>query len=152
MHRRSFARWIALGLALAGLGAAGAHASATGEVVVRMRGFRSDRGRAYVALWRKPEGFPGHPPPEAPSRVVPIGKSTAEARFEALAPGSFAVTVFHDENDDSELEENFLGIPREGVGFSRNVKPRFRAPRYREAELQLLPGERELVEIEMLYL
>ncbi len=127
-------------------------ASSPGEIIVRMTGFRNDHGKAYVALWRAPERFPGTPPAGSPTRLVKVEHHSAEARFNDVAPGSFAVTVFHDEDGDSELKENFLGIPKEGIGFSRNVRPRFRAPRYREAELLLEPGEHEVVTIQMQYL
>lgn len=127
-------------------------AEAPGEVIVQMSGFHSDRGKAFVALWRTADHFPGVPPPDTPARVVPIVGRTAEARFTDVPPGSFAITVFHDEDGDAQLKENIVGVPKEGIGFSRNVKPRFRAPRYREAELALEPGEHEQVAIRMLYL
>jgi len=129
-----------------------AHAAAPGVVTVKMSGFRSDRGTAFVALWKSERGFPGTPPPDAPSRVVPIEHGKAHARFEGVFPGSFAITVFHDEDGDTELRENFFGIPKEGIGFSRNVRPRFRAPRFGEAAIVLRPAEEHVVEIKMLYL
>jgi uncharacterized protein (DUF2141 family) len=147
---RAMRRWLWLVLTFAA--PCEVFAATPGEINVDMAGFRSDRGRAYVALWRSAKHFPGTPPAGTATRVVVVLHGAARARFAAVEPGSFAITVFHDEDGDQELGENFLGIPNEGIGFSRNVRPRFRAPRYREAELVLQPSEHRTVEIEMLYL
>lgn len=37
-----------------------------------------------------------------------------------LEPGQYAIKMFHDENDNGEMDSNMLGIPKEGYGFSRN--------------------------------
>jgi uncharacterized protein (DUF2141 family) len=34
--------------------------------------------------------------------------------------GTYANSVFHDENDDGVLNTNFIGMPHEGYGFSNN--------------------------------
>jgi uncharacterized protein (DUF2141 family) len=53
-----------------------------------------------------------------------------------LAPGSYAVSVFHDANGNGKLD-TFVGIPKEGYGFSRNPPFRPRAPRFDEAQVDL---------------
>jgi uncharacterized protein (DUF2141 family) len=57
--------------------------------------------------------------------------------FEGLKPGTYAVSVLHDENANGRLETNFLGIPREGAGISNNASPEFSAPRFNDAAFQL---------------
>jgi len=42
--------------------------------------------------------------------------------FPGVAPGRYAVSVFHDENSNGKMDTNFIGIPREGVGASNNAK------------------------------
>lgn len=49
--------------------------------------------------------------------------SRATLRF-AVSAGRYAVFLFHDINGDLRLHRSFLGIPLEGVGFSRD--PRLR--------------------------
>jgi uncharacterized protein (DUF2141 family) len=39
--------------------------------------------------------------------------------FADLPYGSYGISAFHDENQDGKLN-TFLGVPREGVGFSNN--------------------------------
>jgi uncharacterized protein (DUF2141 family) len=47
-----------------------------------------------------------------------------------LKPGKFAFRYFHDENNDEKLNTNFMGIPKEGYGFSNNAKGSFGPPSF----------------------
>ena len=53
-----------------------------------------------------------------------------------LAPGDYAIAIIHDENRNGRLD-TFAGIPREGVGFSRNPVLRFGAPSFRSASFTI---------------
>ncbi|MBW6458399.1 MAG: DUF2141 domain-containing protein [FCB group bacterium] len=37
-----------------------------------------------------------------------------------LKPGKYTFKYFHDENNNKELDTNWLGIPKEGFGFSND--------------------------------
>ena len=56
--------------------------------------------------------------------------------FPALPDGSYAISLFHDENGNNRLD-TFAGIPREGVGFSRNPRLVFGPPRFSAAEFAI---------------
>ena len=45
--------------------------------------------------------------------------------FFELKEGSYAIRYFHDENSNKELDMNFLGIPKEGIGFSNDAYGKF---------------------------
>lgn len=45
--------------------------------------------------------------------------------FKDLKNGMYAIRYFHDENSNDELDMNFLGIPKEGIGFSNDALGRF---------------------------
>ncbi len=47
-----------------------------------------------------------------------------------LEPGKYAFKYFHDENNDEEINTNFMGIPKEGYGFSNNAKGTFGPPSF----------------------
>jgi uncharacterized protein (DUF2141 family) len=47
-----------------------------------------------------------------------------------LKPGKYAFKYFHDENNDEKLNTNFMGIPKEGYGFSNNAKGIFGLPSF----------------------
>ena len=49
-----------------------------------------------------------------------ISDNTCVIRIEDLKPGRYTFKFFHDENNNKELDTNWLGIPKEGFGFSNN--------------------------------
>lgn len=42
--------------------------------------------------------------------------------FPNLAPGTYAVKLYHDEDNNGKLDSNMLGIPSESYGFSNNPR------------------------------
>ncbi|MFI9654523.1 DUF2141 domain-containing protein [Guyparkeria sp. GHLCS8-2] len=44
-----------------------------------------------------------------------------------VAPGTYALAVIHDEDMSGKLDTQWLGIPREGCGFSSDARTRFGA-------------------------
>ncbi|HOZ30196.1 MAG TPA: DUF2141 domain-containing protein [Bacteroidales bacterium] len=49
-----------------------------------------------------------------------------------IPDGNYAVSVYHDENNNSKIDFNFLGLPMEGFGFSNNPTIYFGLPAYTE--------------------
>lgn len=47
----------------------------------------------------------------------------------------YAVSVYHDKNADNECNLNFLGIPREPYGFSKNFKPKLSKPTFDDCKV-----------------
>jgi uncharacterized protein (DUF2141 family) len=100
-------------------------------VSMDMLGLRSDKGKVLVCLTRRPDHFPDcRDDPDKRHFAVPA--RGGETLLGALAPGQYAIAIIHDENGNGRLD-TFAGIPREGVGFSRNPALRFGAPSFRAA-------------------
>lgn len=115
-------------------------------LAVRVDGFENRSGSAGIAVWNAALGFPDHVEHAVATMYSVIEDGVAVAQFDLLAPGVYAVTVFHDENDNHRFDKNWIGIPRETWGVSNNVRPRLRAPTFDEASVTLEPGD-TLVEI-----
>lgn len=62
--------------------------------------------------------------------VSPESVSVA-ASFE-LPPGTYAVAVLHDVNDNGEMDRR-MRLPQEPYGFSNGVVPRFGPPKFADA-------------------
>ncbi|MBD3223321.1 MAG: DUF2141 domain-containing protein, partial [Caldithrix sp.] len=69
--------------------------------------------------------------------TVTAQNDSVTIRFKDIAYGSYAVSLIHDENENMELDSNWLGIPKEGIAFSNNVKGRFGPPSFNEAKFEL---------------
>jgi len=70
-------------------------------------------------------------------------------RFENLPSGGYAIAILHDENANDRLDR-FAGIPREGIGFSRNPRFSFGPPAFSAARF-ILGNDRDVQNIRMRY-
>ncbi len=57
--------------------------------------------------------------------------------FSDLPNASYAISIFHDENSNEKLDKNFFGLPKEGYGFSNNIRPTFRPATFEESKFEL---------------
>jgi len=57
--------------------------------------------------------------------------------FESIPAGEYAISVIHDENNNEELDLNFLGIPKEGFGFGNDAKGAFGPPSFDKAKVKI---------------
>jgi uncharacterized protein (DUF2141 family) len=129
-------RIAALGIALAALTSGPAYAGSKNTITVRVSAFRSIRGSLRCRLYSRGDGFPGKPPFEA-ERSVAVAAKTMSCVFTDVVPGTYAVALFHDENDDGKLDTNFIGIPKEGVGVSNNKLRSLGPPTWDDAKFSL---------------
>jgi uncharacterized protein (DUF2141 family) len=57
--------------------------------------------------------------------------------FKDLLQGDYAFAIYHDENKNSKLDKNMLGVPTEYYGFSNNARRTFSAPSFQESSFDL---------------
>lgn len=118
------------------------------EVTIHMKGFRNNNGHVILGIYPDAETFSNPRSATTYKTDIKITDNEAVAIFD-LEAGDYAIALFHDENDDQELEMKAGAIPDEGWGFSRDalltpVWPDFedavfqidRTPTYLEINLQ----------------
>lgn len=109
--------------------------------VVRIR---NDKGQISCSLYSSADGFPKKDEKAVAHIVAPISEREAVCEFPGMAPGTYAVSVFHDENSNGKLDTNFLGIPREGVGASNDARGHMGPPKFDAAAFQFAGGRLSL--------
>lgn len=111
-------------------------------VTANMSGFKSDKGQVIIGLYKNPDNFPQkiERAPQRGTAKIKGGKSTFA--FKNVPPGVWAIAVFHDENGNGKFDTNFLGIPKEGWGTSRNARPAVGAPDFEDAKFTVKQGDR----------
>ena len=94
---------------------------------------RSNHGQVICTLFTPSDKFPDRSH-KGMTVKVPIQKDQATCRFKGVRYGDYAIVAFHDENHDGEFNQNWLGMPKEGFGFSDNPgtlrKPTFDDARF----------------------
>jgi uncharacterized protein (DUF2141 family) len=120
-------------------------------IVVKIAGLRNDKGQVLCALFSSAADFPKNPAKAAALTKSSISNRQAVCQFGGVAPGTYAVSVVHDENSNGKLDTNFIGIPKEGVGASRNAPGHFGPPKFAAAAFSFPGGKLEL-NITVIYL
>ncbi len=72
-------------------------------------------------------------------QLSPIKGGRAAATFHDLKPGTYAAAILHDENQNAEMDFNWLGMPLEGYGFSNDAAGTFGPPSFEAAAFRLSP-------------
>jgi len=57
--------------------------------------------------------------------------------------GVYAIEVFQDLNSNGKMDTNFLGLPREPYGFSRDAHPRLSKPDFSRVKFEVAAGQND---------
>jgi uncharacterized protein (DUF2141 family) len=122
-----------------------AQSSSCPGIHVKVLNIRNSTGTVDCALFDSPDGFRIEALNSAMNvMVMTIRKTEARCDFEDIPPGTYALAVIHDENMNGKLDTNWLGIPKEGYGFSNDAKGLFGAPSFFAASFQYDGGTLDL--------
>lgn len=127
-----------------------ANASFNGKVTVEIDGLKNKQGQVCASIFASSKGFPSDRDRGLQKQCTKITDTPLSITFENLKAGSYAVAVFHDQNNDRILNSNVFGIPKEGFGFSRNPEIRTGAPKFSEAAF-LVAGPNTNIQIQLKY-
>ena len=98
-------------------------AGGTASLDVNVTGLRNTHGKLITCIWKDRTGFPTcQRSPTAIKQTSAITGTAMHVRFSGIEPGTYAVSVHHDEDGDGKLKTNFIGMPKEGVGISNNPR------------------------------
>lgn len=99
-------------------------------LTLTIEGVRSGQGKIYASLL-KADTVAGVARQAGGARgVAVVGNTTLT--FEGLAPGDYAVQLYHDENDNGTMDSNMFGIPSEGYAFSNRARGSFGPPKFEQ--------------------
>ena len=61
-----------------------------------------------------------------------------------IKPGVYAIKLFQDANDNGKFDQNFIGLPLERYGFSRDARPFLSAPGFHRTKFTVTSGTNEI--------
>ena len=138
-NRAAFLERLFAGILLSVIPAIGADA-ATAEVHVRGVTIGTGEVRANLCLEsefvKKPCTLRAHVSAKLGETIVV---------FTGVAPGQYAVSLYHDVNGNGTLDTDFIGRPTEPYGFSHDVEAAFGAPSFKDAAIDVSEPRTQVV-------
>jgi uncharacterized protein (DUF2141 family) len=105
----------------------------------------TEKGVVRVALYDHPDQFPYDP---ARNFVLPknnMKNGMLNLVIPDLREGVYAISLLDDVNGNDEMDYNILHIPKEGYGFSNDVRPGLKPPPYEKCTFTVGKGETRMV-------
>jgi len=108
-----------------------AHAA---DLTVRIDNVRGSQGQLMVAVYDSAATFLRRPLREL-GTAANAGTTTLVVKD--LAPGEYAVAIYHDANGNGKMDRNMMGIPLEPFAFGNDAQGTMGPPSFDAARLTL---------------
>ena len=122
-----------------------AQTPAAASLTVKVTGIRNTTGNIRIVLRKD-----ANTTVEARHVEIDAKTLTAQAVFENLPAGDYAVVAIHDENMNGKLDFDPNGMPLEGYGHSNNPAKRMGPPPFDETKFTVAPPG-TTIEIKLIY-
>jgi uncharacterized protein (DUF2141 family) len=124
----------------------GALLQAQNTVEVTMTHFDNNDGKAKVGLYNTAEDFLDK---TYLSLDTLIQNQTAKVVFTDVPDGMYAISCYHDEDNNGQLNMHFGMIPAEAYGCSNGAKGFFGPPKWDDAHFEVKNGEVKAIVIKL---
>lgn len=103
-------------------------------LTVHITNCKNDKGKVMVAIFNNAGSFLKNP---LYGKMSEINGKSAKVVFENLPSGTYAISTYHDENSNQNLDTGLFGIPKERYGFSNDAKGNMGPPKYEDAKFEI---------------
>ena len=107
------------------------------SITVKISNVHKGKGQILIGLFNSSDGFREIDSVYKQGIISTVDSTELVYLFTDVPSGVYALSTFHDENKNSKLDKNFLGMPKEGYGFSNNLRPTFRPASFEESLFKL---------------
>ncbi len=104
-----------------------------GDLTVIVNGLKNNNGNLKIGLFNSKESYNGEEK-KFKGAMIKIEDKKVKWEVKNIPFGEYAIKAFHDEDEDDEVDTNFIGIPTESYGFSNNAKGLFGPPSFDKAK------------------
>jgi uncharacterized protein (DUF2141 family) len=112
---------------------------------------KHNNGKINCALFDHEEGFPDDTKAIAKMFLPIEGGNNIKCEFKNLKPGVYAVSVYHDENNNGALDKSFVGKPKEGYGVSNDRTHAMSKPKFDDCKFTLEDTKTQTINIPLHY-
>jgi uncharacterized protein (DUF2141 family) len=100
-------------------------------ITIHFEGMKSDKGSLFVAIYDTKNSFLKK---RFKGDITKIVDNKATIILKDIPTGEYAVSAFHDANNNKKMDTNFFGIPKEPIGISNNATGFMGPPKYNDAK------------------
>ena len=111
------------------------------ELTVKVENIKDLKGRLKLAVYDQDAQFLKTALTWADQEIK---EHTVSYTFKGLKKGTYAVSIFQDENENGKLDANFFGIPSEPYAFSNNARGMFGPPSFEDCQFEVIGGLQEI--------
>lgn len=126
-------------MAGASISAAAVAQNPAGNLTVNFTGIEEKQGAVMGVLFDSEAAYDGKGAPVRPIMVA-ANKAEVAATFEGLAPGTYAIKLFHDVDGDGKMGTNPYGMPTEPFAFSNNAQGNMGPAKWADAKFEVKAG------------
>ena len=129
----------ALAMAGASFSAAAVAQSAGSSLTVNFTDIEEKQGAILGVLVDSEAAYDGKAAPVRPLMVT-ADKAEVAAMVDGLAPGTYAIKLFHDVDGDGKMSTNPYGMPVEPFAFSNNAQGNMGPAKWADAKFEVKAG------------
>lgn len=102
------------------------------KTAIKITGIRSAKGKIIIQVFKDDLSYQD----QKPFKKISFDKKELSAGTLnlqlALEPGTYGFTLVDDENGNGDIDKNFIGMPKEGFGFSNYFMQKMKKPRFED--------------------
>ncbi|WP_299211460.1 DUF2141 domain-containing protein [uncultured Aquimarina sp.] len=106
----------------------------TNSIEINITNIKSDEGNIRIGLYSGEDNFYKK---TYKSVAIKAKKGSLIVTLDDIPKGTYAISLYHDENDNKKLDTNFFKIPKEPYGTSNNAKGSFGPPSWEDAKFSV---------------
>lgn len=118
---------------------------AQGKVEVTVKNIQELKGTIRMAVYSGEDNFMQK---KLTSKNVNVTGKEVIVVFENVKPGEYAISTYHDVDNNNELNTGFMGIPKEPYGFSNDARGTFGPPTYEKAKFNVTGDTKTSIKVE----
>ena len=140
-YNLAFAVFLTFGFAVNSLAGDGLKDDEKHSLYITVKNIKSAKGAIMVAVYDNKKDYMKNPVYDHRATVDAEGKLKMQLE---MPFGNYAITIFHDVDDDGKLDSNFVGIPKEPYGFSNNATGSFGPPGFDDTLMEFKDEDQQI--------
>jgi len=118
---------------------------------ITVSNIRSSKGKIMLSLFKDEKSFKDAKPFKTTSyEKKGLANGILVLKWQ-IEPGIYGMALLDDENQNTEMDKNLIGVPKEGFGFSDFYLEKLKAPSFNEFKTEI-KSEGNKIQIKVKYM